>query len=121
MYCLGCRFVTALTPLTSAPATGFPFVESNPIGIPNFFINSISFSSIAAPPPPSPPPSTSLTSTFSIFSNCFLAIPSTKSDTAALCLSFSLSLSLSLSSSVSRRWRFLGGEGEGVRWCRWRR
>lgn len=53
----GCLFETVLTPLISAPGTGFPLVESKPTGIP---IISIS---------PTSPPSFSL---FCSFANSFL-------------------------------------------------
>lgn len=106
IYCLGCLFVTALTPLTSAPGTGFPLVESNPTGIPNFFIISISSSS---------PLSKfslfislllllSLLLPLSFFWCCSFAISSTESDTAL--------------SSVDWRCRLRGGSGDSVRWRR---
>lgn len=119
MYCRGWRLVTFLTAPTSFPATGFPFVESNPTGIPNFFIISISSSSIISSPP-SPTPPLPLTFSLSLFFFfcfcCSLAIPSTKSETS---LRLSLSLSLSLSRSPSSLCLFLGGlSAEGLlrRW-----
>lgn len=109
MYCLGCLFVTALTPLTSLPATGFPFVESNPTGIPNIFIISNSPESISTS---GPPPSGA---SFWCFCCCSLTIPSTKSDTTAAALCRSLSPS---SSPCLRRFRDRSGEGVRLWWRR---
>lgn len=102
IYCLGCLFVTALTPLTSAPGTGFPLVESNPTGIPNFFIISISSSSPLSKFALFISLLLSLLLPLSFFCCCSFAISSTESDTAL--------------SSVEWRCRLRGGSGDSVRW-----